>query len=271
MATVENMQLPQRVGAVGDERFFLWGAIAMALVIVAGFSTQLAMGRSSFASPPLVHAHAIVFMGWITLFVTQNALVSRRRIDLHRKLGWIGAGWVVAMVALGFAVTIAMVRRGQVPFFFKPLQFLVFDPVTVLTFAALTVAAIMMRKRTEWHRRLHFCGTAMLMGPGFGRLLPLPLLAPWAFEATFVATMLFPLAGVIADARRSGRVHPAWGYGMAVMVGSLLLTEAVTYSPVGQALYRAATAGAPGAQVAPLAFPPPPVGPRRTGRTLTRD
>ncbi len=270
MATVEDMQVPRRDGAVGDERFFLWGAIAMALVVLAGFSTQLAMGRSSFASPPLVHAHAIVFMGWITLFVTQNILVSRGRIDLHRKLGWIGAGWIVAMVVLGLIVTVAMVRRGQVPFFFKPLQFLVFDPVAVLTFAALTVTAIINRRRTEWHRRLHFCGTAVLMGPAFGRLLPLPLLVPWAFEATFVATMLFPLAGVIADARRSGRVHPAWGYGMAVMIGSLLLTEAVAYGPPGQALYRGVTAGSPGAAVAPLAFPPPPAGPRMTGQTVAR-
>ena len=43
--------------------FFLGGAIAMTLVIVAGFSIQLAMGRSSFSAPPLVHAHAVVFMG----------------------------------------------------------------------------------------------------------------------------------------------------------------------------------------------------------------
>lgn len=265
MASIIHQSNHERVG---DETFFVRGAIAMALLVVVGFSTQLAMGRSSFASPPLVHAHAIVFMGWITLYVTQNVLVSRGRIDVHRKLGWIGAGWIVAMVILAFAVTIAMVRRGQVPFFFIPLQFLVFDPMTVLTFAGLTVAAIVMRRRTEWHRRLHFCGTAMLMGPAFGRLLPLPLLTPYAFEATFAALMLFPLAGVIADLRRSGRMHPAWRYGIAAMIGSTLLTEALTYSPVGQAIYRGVTAGSPGAEVAPLAFPPPPVGPRRTGRTV---
>ena len=253
---------------IGDETSFVRGAIAMALLVVAGFSTQLAMGRSSFASPPLVHAHASVFMGWITLYVTQNVLVSRGRIDLHRKLGWIGAGWVVAMVVLAFAVTIAMVRRGQVPFFFTPLQFLVFDPLTVLTFAGLTVAAIVMRRRTQWHRRLHFCGTALLMGPAFGRLLPLPLLAPWAFEANFAAVMLFPLAGVIADYRRSGRVHPGFKWGIGVLIASLVLTEALTYSSVGQAIYRGVTAGSPGATVPELEFPPPPVGPRRTGRTV---
>jgi len=253
--------------AMGDEGFFLRGAIAMALVIVAGFSFQLAMGRSTFASPPLVHAHAIVFMGWIAIYVTQNILVATDRIALHRRLGWVAAGWIVLMIVLGIAVTVAMARRGQVPFFFQPLHFLVFDPVALFTFAGLTVAAIMMRRRTEWHRRLHFCGTAMLMGPGFGRLLPMPLLQPYAYEATFAALMIFPVVGALSDRKRSGRVHPAWNWGMAAMIGSLVLTNAITYSPLGTEIYRAATAGSPGATVAPLDFATPPAGPLMTGRT----
>jgi len=251
---------------VGDEGFFLRGAIAMALVIVAGFSTQLAMGRSTFASPPLVHAHAIVFMGWITIYVTQNVLVATGRISLHRRLGWIAAGWIVLMLVLGVAVTVAMARRGQVPFFFQPLHFLVFDPVSLFAFAGLTVAAIAMRRRTEWHRRLHFCGTALLIGPGFGRLLPMPLLQPWAYEVTFATVMIFPVVGALSDLRRSGRVHPAWKWGIATMIGSLVLTQAITYSPAGDAIYRAVTAGSPGAAVAPLEFAPPPAGPLMTGR-----
>jgi hypothetical protein len=249
-----------------DDRFFLHGAFAMALVIVAGFSLQLAMGRSTFASPPLVHAHAIVFMGWVTLFVLQNVFVATGARRLHRLLGWTATGWIVAMLVLGTAVTVAMVRRGQAPFFFRPLQFLVFDPLSLVTFAGLTAAAIALRRRTDWHRRLHFCGMSMLLGPGFGRLLPMPLLAPWAWEAALAASMLFPLAGVAWDLRRNGAIHPAWRWGLAAMVGCLVLTEAITYSPVGEALYRATVAGSPGAAAPPLAFPPPPAGPLVTGR-----
>lgn len=263
MATMAGA--PRRA-AGNDNGFFMGAALVMAFVIAAGFSVQLAMGRSSFASPPLVHAHAIAFMGWVGLYVTQNAFVATGNIALHRRLGWLGAGWVVVMVVLGCLVTIAIARRGQVPFFFQPVHFLVFDPMTLFTFAGLTAAAIVRRRQTDWHRRLHFCGMALLIGPGFGRLLPMPLLAPWAFEATFAMVMLFPLAGVIADRRRTGRVHPAWGWGIAAMLGSLLVTEAITYSPVGTAIYAGVTAGSPGATVAPLAFPPPPAGPRLTGR-----
>ena len=251
----------------GDDRFFVRGAIVMALTIFAAFTFQHAMGRSSFASPPLVHAHAIIFMGWVVIYLTQNLLIGTGRVDIHRKLGWIALGWIFPMVLLGCLVTLAMLRRGQVPFFFRPLQFLVFDPMTLFFFAGLTLAAVAMRRQTQWHRRLHFCGMSLLLGPAFGRLLPLPLLQPWAWEAAFAATLLFPAAGIIADLRRSGSVHPAWRYGIGAMLACLVLTEAITYSPLGTALYRMVTAGSPGAAVSPLGFPPPPAGPQVTGRS----
>jgi len=244
-----------------EDSFFLRSAFVMALVIAAGFSVQLAMGRSTFAAPPLVHAHAIVFMGWVTLYLLQNIFVATGRTGLHRRLGWVATVWIVAMLVLGCMVTVAMVRRGQVPFFFRPLQFLIFDPVTLFGFAGLTVAAILLRRQTDWHRRLHFCAMSLLLGPGFGRLLPMPLLAPWAWEMTLAACMIFPLVGVVWDKRRTGKIHPAWGWGLGVMAGCLLVTEAITYSPMGAALYRQVAAGSPGAAVAPLGFPAPPSGP----------
>lgn len=54
---------------VGDERFFMRSAILMTAVIIAGFSLQVAMGRSTFASPLRVHAHAILFMGWVGIYL----------------------------------------------------------------------------------------------------------------------------------------------------------------------------------------------------------
>jgi hypothetical protein len=253
--------------AAGDERFFVGAAIAMTVVIVAGFSTQLAMGRSTFYSPPLVHAHAIMFMGWVAIYLLQNIFVASGRMALHRRLGWVAAGWIIPMIVLGFGVTIAMVRRGQVPFFFQPLHFLVFDPLSLVAFAALTGSAILLRNRTEWHRRLHLCGMAMLMGPGFGRFLPMPLLQPWAWEATFAATLIFPIAGVVYDRRRTAHVHPAWRWGILTMLGAFLVIEAISYSSAGQAVYRSVTAGSPGAGVPPLQFAPPPSGPLMTGRS----
>jgi len=252
---------------VGDERFFLRAAIVMTIVIVCGFSFQYLMGRSTFASPLRVHLHAWLFMGWVGIYLLQNIFVATGRMHLHRRLGWIAAVWVVPMIVMGLVVTVAMTRSGHVPFFFQPLHFLIFDPVTVFAFAGLTAAAILLRRQTEWHRRLHFCAMALLVAPAFGRLLPMPLLQPWAWELSFVACMLFPIAGAWADVRRSGHVHPAWRWGMATMLGAFVLIEGITYSPAGTAIYEAVTAGSPGAAVAPLEFAPPPEGPLMTGRS----
>ena len=244
--------------ATGDERFFLRAAVLMTIVVVGGFANNYLMGRSTFESPIRVHIHAFFFMGWVGIYLLQNIFVATDRIELHRKLGWVAAFWIIPMIFMGCYVTTVMVREGHVPFFFKPLQFLAFDPAIVLTFAALTVAAVMLRKQTDWHRRLHYCGMSMLMGPGIARLMPLPLLAPWAWETVFAACLIFPFAAVYADVRRNGRAHPAWRYGISAMIAGFAVSEIVTYSPAGTALYAAVVKGSPAASIPPLEFQPPP-------------
>jgi hypothetical protein len=258
--------LPTSSSGRSDDGFFVGGAIAMTLAVVAGFSTQLAMGRSSFGAPPIVHAHAFTFMGWVAIFLTQNLLVGTGNVALHRKLGWFAAGWVVLMLVMGCAITVYDIRIGHVPFFFRPLQFLALDPGTLFGFAGLTYAAIALRRRTDWHRRLHFSGMTLLMGPAFGRLLPMPLLKPWAFEVNFAVCLLFPLAGMLWDLRRHGRVHPAWFRGLAVIFAVFVAVEALTYSPVGAALYNVVAAGSKGATIAPLDFGKPPGPPPAVGK-----
>jgi hypothetical protein len=242
-----------------DARFFLISAVMMALVLVAGFSVQLAMGRSTFDSPISLHIHALLFFGWTVFYVLQNALVATGSTATHRRLGWLAALWVPAMIVMGIYVTVAMVQRGAVPFIFQPLYFLVMNPLTILTFAGLTASAIVMRRQTQWHRRLMFCGMAVLTGPGFGRLLPMPFLIPWGAWAVFAAVMLFPIAGVVRDLRSGGRVHPAWWWGIGAIVGAQLTMDLIANSAAGLALYQWVTEGTAGAGVAPLAYPPSPI------------
>lgn len=245
-----------------DDGFFLWSAALMALVLVAGFSVQLAAGRSSFGAPWYVHAHALTFFGWVAIYVAQTVFATRGPMRLHRLLGWVAVGWVVAMVIAGFAVIVLKIRAGQAPFFFQPQHFLIANPLIVLLFAGLTAAAVKMRRRTDWHRRLHMSAMIALLGPGFGRLLPMPLLIPWSYQIANLPGLAFLVAGMIADYRREGHVHRAWWWGLGAILGVMIGTELIVYSPLGSAIYAAVTAGSPGAAVAPLEFapPPPPMG-----------
>lgn len=239
-----------------DDRFFVIAAMLMTIVLVTGFSVQLGMGRSTFAAPVRVHLHALVFFGWTMLYLAQNLLVGRGYRAVHRRLGWLSLFFVPAMVVMGTLVTVMAVREGHAPFFFQPGYFLIMNPLSVLVFAALVAAALAQRRRTQWHRRLMFCAMTILLGPGFGRLLPLPLIIPYAGWGVFAAIMLFPMAGVIRDVRRDGRVHPAWWCGIATIVAMQIAIDVIAFSPLGTAIYETTTRGTPGAGIAPLAFPP---------------
>lgn len=240
------------------DSFFLTLAISMAFIVVAGFSTQFVMGRSTFAARPLVHLHGLAFMGWVGIFVTQAWLATHGPIALHRKLGWIGAGWIVLLIIMGCLITVNVTQRGTAPFFFRPQYFLIANPLGTFCFALLAWFAIRMRKQTAWHMRLHICAMASIMGPAFGRLLPMPLLVPNSFDFAVSAGLMFPLAGMLRDWRRDRRIHLAWLVGVLAMMTVLPMAHLIAYSPAGDAIYAAVTKGHPGAAVPGLEFAPAP-------------
>jgi len=243
-----------------DSRFFRACITLMAIMLVCAFVVQLAMGRSSFNAPPIVHLHAGVFMGWLAIMLAQAWLGTGGNLVMHRRLGRLAVVWAFGILIIGTLVTIAAVQTGRVPFFFQPQHFLIANPLTIVGFIVLLGAAIVLRKQTDWHARLQVGAFVMLMGPGFGRLIPMPLLKPYAFETACLLALIFPLAGMIRDWRVRGRPHRAWLWGICVLIGVLLLARWIAFSPAGNAIYTAATAGSPAAVTDGLAFPPPPPG-----------
>ena len=238
-----------------EERFFFTIACVMAAVIVAGFSFNLAMGRSSFSLPLIDHIHAFVFFSWVALYVVQNALISRDLVAVHRKLGWLSIGYVPVMVGLGIAVVLNSLARGGPPFFAQN-EFLFGNIAGLITFAGLIVAALVMRRRTDWHRRLMLSGMAILTGPGFGRLLPVPLLIPWAWQVSNAVPMIFVLTGIIFDLRRNGRPHPAWIAALATVFTMQVISNLIAFSPFGISVTEHVIAGTPGARRGMAAFFP---------------
>jgi hypothetical protein len=241
-----------------DQRFFRTCITAMAAVVVSGFVVQLAMGRSSFGAPLIVHIHAVIFMGWVGIVVTQAWLAAGASLNLHRLLGRLALVWSCAMLVAGVLVTLNAVRTGRVPFFFMPQHFLLADPASLLAFFSVLVAAVVLRRQHDWHPRLQVGAFAMLMGPGFGRLLPMPLLGPYAFEIASLAGLIPLLICMVRDWRVRGRVHPAWWWSVGLMVGVLIAVRLVALSPVGDALFDMATAGSSAEGIDGRAYPPPP-------------
>jgi len=240
---------PARSIVERERAFFFIMALVMSASIVAGFAFNLAMGRSSFSLPLIYHIHAFVFFGWVVLYLLQNALVVTGSVALHRSLGWLALAWIPAMVIMGSAMTLHSVRATGGPFFFDTNEFLFGNPIALLTFAGLALAAIRLRQRSDWHRRLMYGAMAILTGPGLGRLMPNPLLIPWAWWVGAVGvTMIFPVIGMIADKRRSGRVHPAWLWAIGATLGGQVIADIIAYSPAGISITKSMVAGTPGAE-----------------------
>lgn len=242
----------------GEARFFFTMACVMAATIVAGFSFNIATGRSSFGAPWLVHFHAWVMMGFVALYLAQNFLIFSDNVALHRRLGWLAVIWIPAILVMGMLITRYSLTTAGGPFFFDQNQFLFSNPLHLCGFAAIASWAIAIRKNTGWHRRLMYCAFATLTGPGVGRLLPNPFLIPYAWYASAIApVVLFVLVGILADRRRYGAVHPAWLCGIGIVLGIQVLADLVAYSDWGIAFTQQFVAGTPGAERPMEAFFPP--------------
>jgi hypothetical protein len=240
-----------------ERRFFLGMALAMAFVIVAGFSLNLAMGRSSFAVPAPYHAHGVVFMGWLALWVAQAVTIATGRRELHIRLGKLAYAWIPLMTVLGITIMIVVARRNGGPFFFAVNEFLISNIALLLCFAGLALWSLRSRRHNGWHRRLMLCAMAILTGPGIGRLLPMPLLIPNAWVLSSLVTLIFPAIAMAYDKRRRGHIHPAYLWGTGLYVATFAGAMALAYSPLGYAITDAIIAGTPGAERPMEAFLPP--------------
>jgi hypothetical protein len=100
-----------------DDVFFSAMALLILGSVLLGFArTYYFAGVFAAHLPnPLVHVHAAVFSTWILLFIAQTSLVSAGRLDLHRRLGVLGAALAGAMVVLALLVATDSLTRGFVP------------------------------------------------------------------------------------------------------------------------------------------------------------
>ncbi|HMA10421.1 MAG TPA: hypothetical protein VKO83_00945 [Steroidobacteraceae bacterium] len=226
----------QNPSAESRERgFFLVMALAIAITVVTAFSLFYRAGLSSFASPWWVHVHAVTFMAWIGLYVTQNALVARNDIARHRKLGRFAAGWAAWMVVVGLVLTPVNLATHRSPPFFTPPYFLALDWLNILVFAGLIYAAIRNRRRTDWHRRLMLCATICIMAPAWGRLIVLSghtMTAP----LNVALLLVYVAVAMLFDWSNRGRVHVAYLWGGGVLVLWAVATELLSRVPPFAAL-----------------------------------
>ena len=247
---------PETHGA-SEARFFFIMACVMGTVAISGFALMAFLGVSSFARPWFYHAHAAVFISWTLLYVAQNSLILMGNIPLHRRMGLGATVLIPLLIAFGIGLTFMSLRVTGGPPFFRQAEFLVVNILHIGAFALLAIWALRRRRDTDWHRRLMFGAMATVGGPGLARLLPLPMTIPYTFYVVFLAAMIFPIIGMIADNRIRGSVHPAWRWTLIIPLVAVLAGEALSTLPAIENWTADWVAGTPGGERPAGPFMPP--------------
>lgn len=208
----------------------------MALVAYVGFARSFYLHPffPDYPAPsePIFVVHGIFFSSWCVLLVAQAALIGVRRVDLHRRLGMLGAVIAAGMLVLGVYGALVAANRptGFVAVPVPPLQFLVvplFDMVLFATFVALALA---WRADAQAHKRLMVLATVSLLAAAFARWpLVRPIGNPFLY---FGLADLFIVALAVWDFRKRGSLHPVTRWGGLAMILSQPLRLALSGTPV---------------------------------------
>ncbi len=229
-----------------DATFYLTLTLVSVAMIFIGFAPSFYL-KAFIHAPvpplsPLTIVHGAVFTAWLLLFVTQASLIAADNVALHRQIGIVGAVLFGAMLSLGYSTAITAARLGHAPPGAPaPLAFLALPLMGITATLILVVAALLNRRRSDWHKRLMAAAMVTLTAPGTARIaIPLGL-APEAIWIALGIIEALMAVGVIYDYRVHGRVHPAWWYALALAVILHLGIWWAFSSPIWLAFAKAVT------------------------------
>lgn len=232
-STPDSRAIPRLAGSY-DRMFYSGLAITLAVTAFGGFARTF-YGPLLIGGPrvtltggpwsPVVLTHALFFTAWVVLFVAQTSLIAARRVAVHRRLGIAGAILAAGMVVAGFRTAIAASARGNAPPGSDPLSFLVVPLFDLLLFSGFIIAALVMRRQKEAHKRLMLLAYVSIIAAATARLPGVLLLGPPVF---FGLALLFVIAGAVYDFVSRGRVHPVYWWGGGAILVSVPLRLAIS-------------------------------------------
>jgi len=223
-----------------ERRFFIGAGIVALFVVFTGFARTYFL-KGAFGTPELpalLHVHGLVMTAWFTTFLVQVSLVAAGRTDLHRRVGTAGVGLAALVLVIGTATAINAARLGHVPPGAPPpLVFLAIPLGDMLVFATLVTLGVAYRRRSDFHKRFMTMASLGIITAAVARI-PLDALQAGGLPMFFATTDLVILGFVTLDTWRHRRLHPAFGWGLAIVVLSQAARFAAAGTPQWQAFAR---------------------------------
>ena len=222
--TTATMARPERAA---ERRFYAGMAWAILAVVALGFARSYYLRPLFPALHPLTpperffyYVHGALFTAWFVLLAAQPALIARRRVDLHRRLGWVGAGLAAAMIVVGVQGALMAARRagGFMGIPVPAAQFVLVPLTDMLLFGTFVTLAIVARRNPQAHKRLMLVASINLITAAIARI-PIPLLQG-NLIGFFAATDLFFVPLIVWDLLTRRRLHPVTLWGALVTMAS---------------------------------------------------
>jgi hypothetical protein len=231
--------------AVVRSRFYPWIAIALSLVVIAGFSRTYYLRFLSDLPPMtvLVHLHGLVFTAWLALFIAQTRLIAARRVDLHRKLGIAGLVLAVIIIVNGVWTVVAQAGIPRIRVTgLNNAQHTLVSLASLVMFAGFIALGLIYRRRSALHKRFMVLAMIASLSPATARLTMTLGLIEHVHTLVPAIAAAFVITGLVHDWRRHRIVHPAYVIGGAVIVASWPWRYAAArqdwYQPIGEWIAR---------------------------------
>ena len=215
-----------------ERAFYVSASVFTAALMAFAFSAYALTGYVKFPVPPLVQIHGLLFISWIGIVIAQTVLIQRNMRRMHRRLGWAALGLAAAIVVLGSIITIDSVRLGRVPDPFPVNVFLALNFIDFAVFSGFIVAAMVMRRHSDWHRRLMFGALAAIVGPAIGRLGTIFAVGPATPLVILSVKFTYIAIGAGVDFYQAGRVHPAYYWALALLMAGGLAVPLLAETPM---------------------------------------
>lgn len=236
IADVPSRRGPSRQS---EHIFYVGMSVAAIAIMFAGFARTYFL-RPYFHPEHLsltVQLHGAAFTAWVLLLLAQTTLVSARRVDVHRTLGWLGAGLAAFMIVIALDAGVIAVHAAVVCCDAVAARaFLAIPIADVIVFGLLVGSAVVYRREPGTHKRLMLLATLAILDAATGRW-PLHFI-----EATkygyYVAIDVIILAVVAVDSLWRRRLARAYAWGVPLVFGAHLLRELIGRTAAWQSFAR---------------------------------